>query len=142
MNDFDGVEEPVRVAPVGKKRKPSKDGHEQEKVKKMRHSGGGKMPAVICRHKSSRSVCQAERLTERDLEINFDSLYNNKTKVDQDQQLLHLITVKQVQRRRKKVDEVDRQRERDVTNEYHLLSEHHPTKIPVCKATFCGVLGE
>ncbi|KAL2098322.1 hypothetical protein ACEWY4_007529 [Coilia grayii] len=141
MNDFDGIEEPVRVAPVGKKRKPSKDCHEREKVKRRRHSGGGKMPAVICSHKKNLSVCQAERLTERDLEIHFESFYNNNTKVKQDQALLHLITVRKVQRRRKKVEEVDRQKKREVTNEYHLLSEHHPTKIPVCKATFCGVLG-
>ena len=50
MNNFDGIDEPVVVSAVGKKRKPSKSNHLREEIKKMRHSGGGKMPAVTCCH--------------------------------------------------------------------------------------------
>ncbi len=48
MNNFDRINEPVVVSAVGKKRKPSKSNHLREEIKKMRHSGGGKMPAVAC----------------------------------------------------------------------------------------------
>lgn len=143
MNTFDGINEPVVVSAVGKKRKPSKNNHLRENVKKMRHSGGGKMPAVTCTHKKSlKNFCHADTLTPDDLRRNFESFYGHSTKIEQDQAILQLITVKKVQRRRPKVDNTDMQKERDVTNEYHLLTEDHPTKIPVCKATFCSVLGE
>ena len=55
---------------------------------------------------------------------------------------MQLITVKKVQRRRPKVVNSDMQKDREVTNEYNLLTEDHPTKIPGCTATFCSVLGE
>ena len=142
MNQFDGMDEPVIVSVVGKKRKPSKSNHEREKNKKMRHSGGGKMPAVKCSHKKATNFCHADTLTPGDLMKNFQSFYSASTKVEQDQIILQLITVKRVQRRRQKVDTIDSQKDREVTNEYHLLTEDHPTKIPVCKATFCSVLGE
>ncbi|ROJ25266.1 hypothetical protein DPX16_20079 [Anabarilius grahami] len=63
------------------------------------------------------------------------------TKTEQDQAISQLITVQKVQRRRPKFDNSDMQKNREVTNECHLLTEDHPAKIPVCKATFCSVLG-
>jgi len=48
MNNFDGIDEHVVVSAVGKKRKPSQSNHLREEIKKMRHSGGEKMPAVAC----------------------------------------------------------------------------------------------
>ncbi len=44
MNNFDGIDEPVVVSVVGMKYKPSKSNHLREEIKKMRYSGGGKMP--------------------------------------------------------------------------------------------------
>ena len=38
MNNFDGIDEPVVVSVVGKKRKSSKCNHLREEIKKMRHS--------------------------------------------------------------------------------------------------------
>ena len=100
------------------------------------------MPAVTCSHKKATNFCHADTLTPGDLWKNFQSFYSASTKVEQDQVILQLITVKKVQRRRPKVDNSDIQKDREVTNEYNLLTEDHPTKIPVCKATFCSVLGE
>jgi hypothetical protein len=47
MNNFDGIDEPVVVSAVGKKRKASKSNHLREEIKKMRHSGGGKMFSIF-----------------------------------------------------------------------------------------------
>uniref|UniRef100_A0A8C1B5K6 Protein transport protein sec16 n=1 Tax=Cyprinus carpio carpio TaxID=630221 RepID=A0A8C1B5K6_CYPCA len=41
------VYEPVVVSSVGKKRKPSKDNHEREVRKRVRNSGGGKIPKSV-----------------------------------------------------------------------------------------------
>ncbi len=142
MNNFDGIDEPVVVSAVGKKRKPSKSNHLREEIKKMKHSGGGKMPAVACSHTTASNFCHADTLTSGDLLRNFQLFYSKSTKTEQDQAILQLIAVKKVQRRRPKFDNRDMQKNREVTNEYHLLTEDHPTKIPVCKATFCSVLGE
>ncbi|KAL1276037.1 hypothetical protein QQF64_035660 [Cirrhinus molitorella] len=141
MYNFDGIEEPVVVSSVGKKRKPSKDNHEREVRKRVRNSGGGKIPAIACSHSESKNFCHADKLTADDLVKNFDTLYCHTTKAEQDQAILRLITVKRVQRRRPKVAIEDAQKEREVTNEYYLLSKDHPTKVPVCKATFCAALG-
>lgn len=143
MNTFGGVNGPVVASVVVKKRTSSKNNYLPEDVKKMRHLGGGKMPAVACSHKrSSNYFCHADTLTPGDLQRNFESFYAHTTKTEQDQAILQLVTVKKVQRRRPKVDNTDRQKERDITNEYHLLAEDDPAKIPVCKPTFCSVLGE
>ena len=71
MNNFDGMDEPVMVSAVGKKRKPSKSNHVREEIKKMRHSGGGKMSAVSCSHKKATNFCHADTLTPGDLLKNF-----------------------------------------------------------------------
>lgn len=142
MNNFDGIEEPVVVSSVGKKRKPSKENHEREVRKRVRNSGGGKKTAIACSHSESRNICHADKLAADDLVKNFDTLYCHTTKAEQDQAILRLITVKRVQRRRPKVAIEDAQKEREVTNEYYLLSKDHSTKVPVCKATFCAALGE
>ena len=57
------------------------------------------------------------------------SFYSAYTKIEQDQAILQLITVKKVQRRRPKVDNSDMQKDREVTKVYNLLIEDHPTKI-------------
>ena len=67
MNQFDGMDEPVMVSAVGKKRKPSKSNHQREKNKKMRHSGGGKMPAVTCSDKKATNFGHTDTLTPGDL---------------------------------------------------------------------------
>ena len=144
MNHFDRMDKLAVVSVVGKKRKPSKLHHNREVIKKMRHSGGGKMPAVTCTHTHTKNTnfCHADKLTPGDLLKNFHSFYCNVTKTDQDRAILQLTNVKNVKRRRLKVDDTDRQKARDITNQYSLLTEDHPKKIPVCKSTFCSVLGE
>lgn len=138
MNNFDRIGESV----VGKRRKLSKSNNLREDIKKMRHSGGGKMPAVGCSHTPASNFCHADTLTPGDLLKNFQLFYSKSTKPEQDQAILQMITVKKVKRRRVKIDNSDMQKNREVTSEYHLLTEDHSTKVPVCKATFCSVLGE
>ena len=79
MNNFDGIEEPVVVSSVGKKRKPSKDNHEREVRKRVRNSGGGKIPAIACSHSESKNFCHADKLTADDLVKNFDTLLHTES---------------------------------------------------------------
>ena len=117
MNTFDGIDEPVVVSAVGKKCKPSTKNHMHEQ-RRRRHSGVGKMPAVTCGHTKSLHFCHSDRLTQVDLLRIFESFYPHSRKTEQDEAMLHLITVQKVQRRRQKVVNTDRQKERDVTNSY------------------------
>ncbi|CAL9689385.1 unnamed protein product [Knipowitschia caucasica] len=72
MNNFDDIDEPVVISAIGRKRKPSKDNHSRETIKGMKHSGGGKMPAVICKHTKDSNFCNADTLTPGDIQRNFD----------------------------------------------------------------------
>ena len=143
MNDFDGLDEPVLVAPIGKKRKPSKSNHNREIVKKMRHSGGGKVSVVVCTHTAAQNhgFCHA-KLSPDDIAMNLTKFYQGGNKVQQDEQLLLLMSVGKTQRRRKKVDDENSRKDRNVSVKYSLLTHDHPNKLPVCKATFLSILGE
>ena len=144
MNDFDGLDEPVLVAPIGKKRKPSKSNHNREIVKKMRHSGGGKVSVVVCTHTAAQNhgFCHANKLSPDDIAMNFAKFYQGGNKVQQDEQLLLLMSVGKTQRRQKKVDDENSRKDRNVSVKYSLLTHDHPNKLPVCKATFLSILGE
>ncbi len=91
MNNFYRINEPVVVSAVGKKRKPSKSNHLREEIKKTRHSGGGKMPAVACAHTTASHFCHADTLTSGDLLRNFQLFYSKSTKTEQDQAIFQLI---------------------------------------------------
>ena len=143
MDTIDSIDEPVLVPKTAQKRKPVRNNTKREEIKRLKHSGGGKMPSVACTHTKRSCFCHADTLTQGDVWRNFESFYSNPTKPAQDKAILQLITIKKVQRRGPKIDNADKQRDREVTNGYHLLTEEdHPTKIPVCKTTFCSVLGE
>ena len=132
------------VSPIGKKRRASKSNHKRENDKKIRHSGGGKIPAVACTHTwaENRCFCHADRLTAADLALNFRSLYEKCNKVEQDQALLLLMTVDKVSRHRLRVGDEAARKDRSVSVKYSLMTEEHPRKLPVCKETFLKVLGE
>lgn len=136
MDMDDGLEP---VVPVVRKRKAPKD-YLREKDKLVRHSREGKEPRVVCRHRNTH-FCQAGKLTDQDVTFNFDTMYRCQTKVDQDKVILRLATVGSVTRKR--VDDDDRLKTRDIRVTYHLLCHAPPhVKIPVCKATFRSVLGK
>jgi len=50
MNTFNSSDEQVMLSPGGRKRRLNKDNHKREQNKKIRHSGGGLVPAVACTH--------------------------------------------------------------------------------------------
>ncbi len=51
-NTFDGLDEPVRPTPGGRKRRLDKENHKKQQKKKVRHSGGALIPTVGCQHKA------------------------------------------------------------------------------------------
>ncbi|XP_056098814.1 uncharacterized protein LOC130077555 [Rhinichthys klamathensis goyatoka] len=139
INTFDGSEEAVKPAPGGRRRRLNEDNHERQQTKKMRYSGGGRIPTIGCKHTSAKCFCQADRLTPDDLVMNFQKFHDKPNKVDQDAALLHLMSVSEVKRQRQ--NDENRQKGRNVTVKYSLLWDEHPNKLPVCKATFLSVLG-
>ena len=55
---------------------------------------------VGCQHKAAKGVCQAERLSPDDLMMNFNRFYERPNKVEQDREILHLLDVTPVKRKR------------------------------------------
>ncbi len=51
-NTFDGLDEPVRPTPGGRKRWLDKENHKKQQKKKVCHSGGALIPTVGCQHKA------------------------------------------------------------------------------------------
>ena len=81
-NTFDGLDEPVRPTPGGRKRRLDKGNHKKQQKKKVRHSGGALIPTVGCQHKAAaKDFCQTERLSPDDLICKFQ-LFLWKTKQD------------------------------------------------------------
>lgn len=63
-------------------------------MKKMRHSGEGKMLTISYLHaKNTSDICHGVPLTTGDPLINFESFYSRKTKIEP---FSDLITVKQL----------------------------------------------
>lgn len=93
MNNYNGNEEPVLVSPGNGVSQKRITNEKKKKMKKMWHSGGGKMQGFL--------VCTPKILwllpcwsTDDDLK-NFDEpFFSRKTKIEQDQTLLDLMTVK------------------------------------------------
>jgi hypothetical protein len=102
------------------------------------------MPRISCHHtaKKNGKLCCADLLTDTELSTNFNMVYNNPSKVEQDQFILSLLTISKPQRRRAKVENTDEQKDRSVQVVYSLLTESHPDKVKVCKSTFLSVLGK
>ncbi|XP_034047172.1 uncharacterized protein LOC117528648 [Thalassophryne amazonica] len=140
VNTFDGSDEPVRPTSGGRRRRLNKDNHEREKMKKIRHSGGGLIPSVGCKHTAAKNFCHADTLTPDDIVMNFQTFYDKPGKVEQDRALLHLMTITEVKRQRQKVDDENRRKDRNISVKYSLLCNDHPHKVPVCKPTFLTVL--
>ena len=140
-NTFDGQDEPVRPTPGGRKRRLDKENHKKQLEKKVRHSGCGSTPTVGCQHTAT-ATCQAEKLSPDDLMMNFNKFYNKPNKVDQDRAILDLLDKMKVNRRRTKIKDVNKRKDRKISVKYSLLCGSHPEKVPVCKASFIKVLGE
>ena len=144
MDNSDGTDELVVVSNVGKKCRPSKDNHAREKVTNLSHSGGGKLPSVACMHTVTNNalLCHADQLTPADIAFNFNTLYENPNKVEQDQALLPLMMIGQVQRHSPRVQNEGARKDRNVSVKSSLLTQSHPTKLPVCRATFVKIICE
>lgn len=144
MNIFDGLEDDIVLSPEPRKRGRCEEYHERTKIKKIKYSGGGKVPQIGCVHKANKNpeLCHADLLTNADLVFNSSKMYENPTKVVQDNFILSLIDVKPPKRRRKKIIDESKQRSRNVGVDYSLLTTDHPKKVKVCKETFLRVLGE
>lgn len=70
--------------------------HKQEKMKKMRHSAGDKMPSISCLHtKNTPEFCHADQLTTDDLLKNFKHFYSRQIKNEQRSNIFERITAKQ-----------------------------------------------
>ncbi|CAL8362099.1 unnamed protein product, partial [Arctogadus glacialis] len=61
-------------------------------------------------------------------------------KVDQDRAILDLLDIMKVNRRRTKIKDVNKRKDRKISVKYSLLCGSHPEKVPVCKASFIKVL--
>ena len=59
------------------------DNREREKVKKLHHSGGDKLPSVACMHTVTNNAwfCHAGQLTPADIALNFNTFYENPNKL-------------------------------------------------------------
>ncbi|GFO04519.1 hypothetical protein PoB_003102400 [Plakobranchus ocellatus] len=123
MNNFDDSYDDVQIVVDGRKKRANKAEHSREKVKRAKHSCGGKIPQISCQHDASKSQCWAEYLTGADLSLNQDRFYGAGSK-----------PVK-----RERVTEEDRKKTRGHFVDYYLLT--HQGRIKTCKATFCSVLG-
>ena len=99
-----------------RKRRKSKDDHEWEKVKKILHSGGGKVPEVWCNHTArlNSRLCHADLLTEGDLAMKQARFYEVPDKVVQDQALLHLMMITKPKWLRKRLENIDCRKDRKV----------------------------
>ena len=105
--------------------------------------GIGKIPQVVCTHEARRCVfCHADKLTPDDIALNFNIIYGKPNKVEQDQGILHLMTLEKAKRRRARVKDAAARKDRNLSVKYNLLTVDLPNKLPVCKATFLQVLGE
>ena len=142
VDNFDGLDEPVRQTPRGRKRRLNIENHKKQQQKKARYSGGALIPAVGCKHSAATVFCQAEKLSSDDLMLNFSKFYENPNKVEQDRALLHLMSITPVKRQRPKVQNEEKRKDRNLSVRYSLLCNSHPEKVPVCKSTFIEVLGE
>lgn len=105
MDNFDAIDEPVLVSYIGKKRKPSRDNHNRKHVKKIRNSGGGKIP-------------------ERFLSCHADQLTAGRRSVKKVQRRRSKVENKDAPRR------IGKSRTNGLLT--YLLTEDHLTKIPVC----------
>ena len=66
INNFDSLEERVLASAIPRKRGRCVENHEHQRVKKLRFSGGGKVPQVGCLHmaRGNAILCHADKLTD------------------------------------------------------------------------------
>lgn len=139
MEQFDELEERVMLSPVGRKRKRDLNNNKRAREKKFRHSGGGTIPSVNCKHENVVNVCLANRLSSDDIAHCNNQLYAVHDKVKQDATLLSYLDIEKP--RRIRVPDNARKCNRGMTVRYFLLNKEKE-KIQVCRATFCSVLGK
>jgi hypothetical protein len=135
LNNYDEGDETVMPCLKGRKRKVNTALHEINIIKAARHSGGGKIPTIACKH-NEESFCKAATLSNEQVTNLFQSFYSSAKKVTQDSILLSYMTICQVIRRRLKTDNNNKQR--DVSIKYHVLDESK-TRLPICKASFMSI---
>ena len=140
---FDETEEAVVLSPSGRKKKRKPDTYARNVAKKARHSGG--IPSIACCHNTAK-VCLAATLSPEEIAGIHRVLYATSDKVKQDAILLSYMDITTVKRRRLKVDDSGKQKNRDLTVKYSVLRDkgekEDKEKIPVCKASFMSLLCE
>ena len=129
MDNFDGIDEQVFKSPVGSKRIRNTASYSRNKAKNVRNSGEGKTPSIACVHNLP-GVCVAARMKE--------ILYSTCDKVQQDALLLSYMDIRNVNRRRQRVDDQNKRKQRNYTVKYFALKANS-RKVPVCKASFIGI---
>lgn len=138
MNSFDGIEEPVSLSCIGRKKPRFPGLSERELAKRARHSGEGNVPTVNCQHNGTKT-CFALSLSETDLKHFSNIFYLSNDKVKQDASLLNYMNITYAKRAR--VNDALRKKMRDVSVKYSALKNDNTT-VPICKASFLSILGE
>ena len=88
MNTFDQIEEPVVLSPDGRKIRRTPENLKWVKGKQMRHSGGGKIPVILCTQDTVENVCMAGKLKTEDIAKCSSQFYYSSDKVAQNAALL------------------------------------------------------
>ena len=138
MVNFDEIDEPVLLSPSEKKRRRRPE-NSARALSERDTVVTKEIPRVSCTHKAG--VCPASTLTENDLAYIKGQPYATTDKVNQDAILISHMAVQQCKRKRPRVEDKDRQRNRAVTVKYSALKENKE-KIPVCQASFLSIFCE
>ncbi|XP_061746904.1 uncharacterized protein LOC133545391 isoform X2 [Nerophis ophidion] len=132
------MDEPVVLSTQGRKKKRMPEGSARALAKKARHSGDGKLQTIACAHNNN-AMCVASTLSPEDLAYMKGQFYLTQDKVKQDATLLSYMDVQTCKRRRTKVTDTDKQKQREVSVKYYLLKASKE-RISVCKASFLSIL--
>ena len=140
MENFDDIDEPVVLSPVGRKKRANSANSARSVSKQMRHSGAGRIASISCVHKA-RNVCMATSLSEDDLKFAHSQFYTVQDKLKQDATLLSYMDIQKCVRRRAKVEDVEKRNARECCVKYCTVTVDK-VRVPVCKASFMSIFGE
>ncbi|CAM1328338.1 Uncharacterised protein g9739 [Pycnogonum litorale] len=133
---FDEMDEYVIESPTGKRKRRNPLNSSRQVKKNARYSGENKIPTLSCNHNSSN--CKASTLSENDLNYVFNQLYAINCKVKQDSMILSYLNCSQVKRRRKKIADGNKQRNRGISIVYNVLTEDKRT-VKICQSSFLSI---
>ncbi|XP_018493788.1 uncharacterized protein LOC108863745 [Galendromus occidentalis] len=125
---------------VSRKAKWNSDSWEKTQSKLKRHCGEGKTAFVDCSHAADSSICQANKLTQDDLQYVNSLMYQDADKVRQDAFITSFVGFESVQRRRPRAGSAD-SRQRDYTAQYSIPVLRSQPAVRVCAASFRSIMG-